>query len=194
MRRCLNPRNPHKNATLPLPVTAHMSDADISLIETISGPQDSAEAAAAEEQQVTCQFCKYLLENAMLGDCRVTRWIGSGTFGDVYEAEQLPPMSRKVAVKVMAIEHLADGQGPELFEHEVRTISTLDHPHILPVYRVGMVSDGRPYLVMKFAAHGSLQKFCPSSFPSLSAQPTAIAPQTRSRCRHRRPRYKINWR
>jgi serine/threonine protein kinase len=150
-----------------------MSEADISLIETVAEAKDKT-IQATEEQQVTCQFCKYLLEDAMLGDCRVTRWIGSGTFGDVYEAEQMPPMSRKVAVKVMSIEHLADGQGLELFEHEVRTISTLDHPHILPVYRVGTVTDGRPYLVMKFAAHGSLQKFCPSPLPSLSALPTAI--------------------
>jgi serine/threonine protein kinase len=173
MRRCLNPRNPHKNATLPLPVSAQVGDVDggdIALIETVTERKDRAgQAQAVEEQQATCQFCKYLLEDAMLGDCRVIRWIGSGTFGDVYEAEQLPPMSRKVAIKVMSIEHLADGEGPELFEHEVRTIATLDHPHILPVYRVGMVTDGRSYLVMKFAAHGSLQKFCPPSQHSLSA-------------------------
>jgi len=135
-------------------------------------------ATAAETEQVTCQFCKYLLEDARLGDCRVTRWIGSGTFGDVYEAEQAPPLSRTVAIKVMSSEHVADGEGAELFEREARMIAALDHPHILPVLRVGSIAEGRPYLVMKFAAHGSLQKFCQSTMPALSALSTVLTPPT----------------
>lgn len=135
---------------------------------------DESTDEAIEGQQVTCQFCKYLLEDARLGDCRLTRWIGSGTFGDVYEAEQEPPLSRTVAVKVMSVEHVADGEGAQLFEREARMIAALDHPHILPVLRVGSIAEGRPYLVMKFAAHGSLQKYCQSTMPPLSSLATAL--------------------
>src|ERR1700694_4012655 len=104
MRRCLNPKNPHKNTYVFSSVAATTNDAsrsstdvDIERAQTLQERQD---------EQITCQFCKYLLEGALLGDCRVTKWIGSGTFGDVYESEQLPPLSRRVAIKVMAIEHV----------------------------------------------------------------------------------------
>ena len=180
IRRCLNPRTPHKNASMPLPV---LSTADMTGAATLPMSEGQAEdkdedgettAGTIEDEQVTCQFCKYLLEDARLGDCRVTRWIGSGTFGDVYEAEQAPPLSRTVAIKVMSVEHGADGEGAELFEREARMIAALDHPHILPVLRVGSIAEGRPYLVMKFAAHGSLQKYCQPTMPPLSALATAL--------------------
>src|SRR5205085_3026370 len=84
-----------------------------------------------------------------------------------------PPLNRRVALKVMAVEHVADGRAAELFAREVQAIAALDHPNILPVLRVGTVVEGRPYLVMKFAAHGSLQKFCPAALPPFSLLPTA---------------------
>src|SRR5437588_9213615 len=144
MTYCLNPKKAHENRTTP----AELVD------------KGSSKASVVVDEQVTCRICKYLLQGALLGDCRVTRWIGSGTFGDVYEAEQLPPLNRRVAIKVMSLERVADGISADLFTREVRTIAVLDHPNILPVLRVGMIEDGRCYLVMKFAAHGSLQNYC----------------------------------
>src|SRR2546421_2359054 len=170
MRRCLNPKNPHKNMSVPSSVTVPAKDATRS---SSDAAEQSSISSPHQEEQVTCQFCKYLLEGALLGDCRVTSWIGSGTFGDVYEAQQLPPLNRRVALKVMAVEHVADGRAAELFAREVQAIAALEHPNILPVLRVGTVVEGRPYLVMKFAAHGSLQKFCPAALPPFSLLPTA---------------------
>ena len=174
-RRCLNPKNPHKNRDISSslsPVAATTSESTSLSGESEFSTEHLAAAQERQEEQVTCQFCKYLLEGALLGDCRMMRWVGSGTFGDVYEAEQLPPLSRHVAVKVMAIEHMADGRATELFEREVRAIAALDHPNILPVLRVGTIAEGRPYLVMKYAANGSLQKYCSSSLPPYSVLPT----------------------
>lgn len=177
MRRCLNPKHSHMNLEAPIaaasPATRH-SASSIS-VEQEDGTlmrDEQPDREEQQEQQVTCQFCKYLLEDAVLGDCRVTRWIGSGAFGDVYEAEQLPPLSRRVAIKVMAIEHVTNGKAVDVFAREVRTIAALDHPHILPVLRVGSISDGHPYLVMKYAAQGSLQKFLSNTLPSYSLLPT----------------------
>ncbi|HYL41835.1 MAG TPA: protein kinase [Ktedonobacteraceae bacterium] len=172
MRHCLNPKNPHKNMGIPAPVVAPARDTTSSSREN-PGDRYSPQPVRVEEQ-LTCQFCKYLLEDVILDDCRVTRWIGSGTFGDVYEAQQLPPLNRRVAVKVMAVEHVADGHAAELFAREVQAIATLDHPNILPVLRVGTLAEGRPYLVMKYAAHGSLQKFCTALPLPYSVLPTII--------------------
>jgi serine/threonine protein kinase len=132
----------------------------------------------AVAEYVTCHICKYLLQGALLGDCRVIRWIGSGTFGDVYEAEQLPPLNRRVAIKVMSLERVADGTSAELFAREVGAIAVLDHPNILPVLRVGMIEDGRCYLVMKFAAHGSVQNYCQLTSQDRSSLPTAMLVDT----------------
>jgi serine/threonine protein kinase/N-acetylneuraminic acid mutarotase len=159
MLRCLNPKKAHENrGSFARPVP---SGKTLALSAT-----SSSEVRETGEEQVACQYCKYLLAEAVLGDCRIIRWIGSGAFGDVYEAEQLPPLSRRVAIKVMAIERVVDGESAEMFAREVNTIAALDHPHILPVLRVGMIDDGRPYLVMKYAAQGSLQQFCQPASPS----------------------------
>src|SRR5438270_7404099 len=155
MTYCLNPKKAHENRTTP----AELVD------------KGSSKASVVVDEQVTCQFCKYLLQGALLGDCRVTRWIGSGAFGDVYEAEQLPPLSRRVAIKVMALERASDEKSAELFAHEVSAIAALDHPNILPVLRVGSLEDGRSYLVMKYAAHGSLQNYCELTPQNLSILP-----------------------
>src|SRR6266567_4915635 len=156
MTYCLNPKKAHENRTTP----------------AVLVDKGSSKASVVVDEQVTCQFCKYLLQGALLGDCRVTRLIGSGAFGDVYEAEQLPPLNRRVAIKVMSFDRVADGGSAELFTREARAIAALDHPNILPVLRVGILEDGRSYLVMKYAANGSLQNYCQLTPQSLSILPT----------------------
>ncbi len=162
MAYCLNPRRQHENQAV---------QADSPAFASTSGMLAGVVQAIASEH-VICQYCKYLLEGALLGDCRVIRWVGSGAFGDVYEATQLPPLSRRVAIKVMSLDPMADEESAETFAREVSAIATLDHPNILPVLRVGLLDDGRSYLVMKYAAHGSLQKHCQLTPQGLSILPT----------------------
>ena len=159
MVHCLNPRKSHENSESTSPA-APISEAN------------GAAVSVAVEEQVACRFCKYLLQGALLGDCRVTRWIGSGAFGDVYEAVQTPPLRRHVAIKVMSLDRVADEESAELFAREVGAIAALDHPNILPVLRADSLDDGRSYLVMKYAAHDSLQKFCQAAPQQLSIMPT----------------------
>ena len=159
MVNCLNPKKSHENSSNSSPAIA-------------AGGGDGAAVSVAVEEQVACRFCKYLLQGALLGDCRVTRWIGSGAFGDVYEAVQTPPLRRRVAIKVMSLDRVADEEAAELFAREVSAIAALDHPNILPVLRADSLEDGRSYLVMKYAAHDSLQKFCQTAPQQLSLMPT----------------------
>ncbi len=164
MMNCLNPYKTHENKA----VRSTSTDDSTVVLSGASAAQTTVEV----EEQSTCHVCKYLLQGALLGDCRVTRLIGSGAFGDVYEAEQLPPLNRRVAIKVMSLDRVADGKSPELFAREVAAIAALDHPNILPVLRVGLLEDGRSYLVMKYAAHGSLQNYCQLTPQNLSILPT----------------------
>jgi serine/threonine protein kinase len=165
MMYCLNPNKPHENQGL---TSTSSSDPAMTLSKTTA-----SKPPGSIEERVTCHYCKYLLQEALLGDCRVTRWVGSGAFGDVYEAEQLPPLNRRVAIKVMSLDRVADGRSAELFTREAEAIAALDHPNILPVLRVGILEDGRSYLVMKYAANGSLQNYCQLTPQGLSILPTA---------------------
>src|SRR5258707_12965390 len=169
---CLNPKKAHENrGSTSIPSKLHAPAA-------VLAESTAEKAPVAVDSQVSCQYCKYLLEGVLLGDCRVTRWIGSGAFGDVYEAEQLPQLNRRVAIKVMSLECVADGKSAELLAREVGAIAALDHPNILPILRVGIIEDGRSYLVMKFAAHGSLQDYCQLTPQVLSILPLALPVDT----------------
>lgn len=81
--------------------------------------------------------------------------IGEGGFGQVYRAHQAS-FSRDVAVKVSrAPLHEAT---PRLrFERECRAMGMLSaHPNIVTVYESGFTGNDLPYLIMEFAARGSL--------------------------------------
>jgi serine/threonine protein kinase len=166
MMNCLNPHKTHENKVA-YAISIDGPTMALSDVSTIKTPMEVVE-------QATCHFCKYLLEGGLLGDCRVTRLIGSGAFGDVYEAEQLPPLNRRVAIKVMSLDRIADGQSAGLFAREVEANAALDHPNILPVLRTGLLEDDRSYLVMKYAARGSLQNYCQLTPQNLSIIPTSI--------------------
>lgn len=74
--------------------------------------------------------------------------IGTGAFGRVFSAKD-EMLGRTVALKVMAAERTsASKEQLDWFLAEARTIASLDHPHIVPVYDTG-VDQGVPWIAMK---------------------------------------------
>ncbi len=73
----------------------------------------------------------------------VSREIARGGMGVVYTAHD-PSFGREVAVKVMH-----HGQDAERFVIESKVTAQLPHPAIPPVYALGVLADGRPFLAMK---------------------------------------------
>lgn len=82
-----------------------------------------------------------------LGDYRIVREIGRGGMGVVYEAVQ-ESMQRKVALKVLPLAALLDAQQITRFRNEAQMAGQLHHPHIVPVYAVG-VERGVHFYVMQ---------------------------------------------
>ena len=74
--------------------------------------------------------------------------------GTVYEAQQLS-MDRRVALKVLPFAALLDDRQLLRFKNEARTAGTLHHPHIVPVYSVG-VERGVHYYAMQYIEGPSL--------------------------------------
>jgi serine/threonine protein kinase len=84
-----------------------------------------------------------------LGSYRLTRLLGAGGFGEVYEADHRL-LQQKRAIKLLLERHFHDPNQRERFLREARTLATLEHPYILPVLEVGE-EDNVLYLVMPFS-------------------------------------------
>jgi serine/threonine protein kinase len=73
---------------------------------------------------------------ALDADYEVLEEIGRGAMAVVYRARERQ-LNRDVAVKVLPFEIVSDAEGVERFQREARTAAQLEHPHIVPIYRVG---------------------------------------------------------
>ena len=80
--------------------------------------------------------------------------IGRGGFGLVYRCGQ-PSLDRTVAVKVLTAN--LDEDNRARFFREQRAMGRLTgHPNIANVLHIGTTTSGRPYIVMQYHSHGSL--------------------------------------
>src|SRR4026207_2241980 len=94
------------------------------------------------------------LAAALADRYRIEREVGAGGMATVYLAQDLKH-DRKVAIKVLRPE-LAAVIGAERFLREIKTIATLQHPHILGLIDSGEV-EGTAYYVMPFVEGESLR-------------------------------------
>jgi serine/threonine protein kinase len=83
-----------------------------------------------------------------IGHFRILQRLGAGGFGVVYEAEQLEPIRRRIALKV-----LKAGMDTEdvlaRFDAERQALALMDHPNIARVLDVGATEQGRPWFAME---------------------------------------------
>lgn len=91
-----------------------------------------------------------------LGGFDYVQLLGSGGFADVFLYQQHLP-KRRVAVKVMLSEAVAEG-GVEAFTAEANLMAQLSsHPAIVSIFEASVAPDGRPYLVMEYCSKPNLQ-------------------------------------
>lgn len=89
-----------------------------------------------------------LIGTLLGGRYRIERRLGEGGAGIVYEGLH-EELGRTVAVKVLGAAWASDPAAVERFEREARAASNIGHRHIIDVYDLGRLEDGRPYLVME---------------------------------------------
>lgn len=97
--------------------------------------------------------------NAFIGPYRLLQQIGAGGFGIVWRAEQIKPIHREVALKV--IKPGMDSQ--EIiarFEAERQALALMDHPNIAAVLDAGATPNGRPYFVMELVRGVPITTYC----------------------------------
>lgn len=109
-----------------------------------------------------------------IGEYRLLRWLGGGGFGDVYLGEHVRTQSQ-AAVKILQARLTRSDELKE-FINEARTFR-LRLPHIVQLLDFGIGSDDAPFLVMEYAAQGTLREKHPKgSRLSLSTITSYVTP------------------
>ncbi len=81
-----------------------------------------------------------------IGDYRIHELIGEGGMGLVYAAEQLQPIKRRVALKIIKL-GMDTREVIARFESERQALALMEHPNVARILDAGATSDGRPYFV-----------------------------------------------
>lgn len=93
-----------------------------------------------------------------VGAWRITRRIGRGGMGVVYEAERAEgDFHQRVAVKLLRQEAVAELQR---FHVERQILARLEHPSIARLYDGGVTQDGIPYMVMELIEGKPITEYC----------------------------------
>ena len=94
------------------------------------------------------------LAHAMRGELDVLEVLGVGGFGAVFRAHD-PVLERDVAIKVLDPAAGLSTEGQQKFLDEARIVATVEHPHIVPLYRAEL-RDGLLCLTMRLIPGRSL--------------------------------------
>ncbi len=85
--------------------------------------------------------------------------LGQGGMGVVYEAKQIEPVERDVAIKVIRAA-LDSPEARARFMMERQALARMNHPFIATVYDAGTAADGRPYVVMERVEGKPIASYC----------------------------------
>jgi len=96
------------------------------------------------------------LARTLEGRYEITRLLGRGGMAVVFLAQDLV-LERQVAIKVLPPDMTRDAQLVTRFQQEAKTAAKLDHPNIIPIYRVESEA-GLVYIVMKYISGQSLEE------------------------------------
>jgi WD40 repeat protein/serine/threonine protein kinase len=92
-------------------------------------------------------------------DYKLLEKIGEGGFGTVWMAEQLEPVRRRVALKIIK-PGMDSKEVIVRFEQERQALALMDHPNIAKVLDAGVTPLGRPFFVMELVRGIRITDFC----------------------------------
>jgi len=98
-------------------------------------------------------------ESATIANYRILQKIGEGGMGEVYLAEQIRPIQRRVAIKIIK-PGMDSREVLARFAAEQQAIAMMNHPNIARAYEAGSTEEGRPYFVMEYVAGEPITEYC----------------------------------
>ena len=109
-----------------------------------------------------------------IGAYALQRALGAGGMGEVWLAEQLQPVRRPVALKLMQ-RQLLNPLSEAYFEVERQALARMDHPAIAKVFDAGRTPQGHPWLVMEWIDGEPLLDWCRERQPDLPSRLRLLA-------------------
>ena len=100
-----------------------------------------------------------LIDREIAGRYKLRQEIGHGGMGSVYLAEQLQPVKRMVALKLIKL-GMDTCNVLARFESERQALALMDHPHIAKVLDAGSTEQGRPFFVMELVKGIPITDYC----------------------------------
>jgi eukaryotic-like serine/threonine-protein kinase len=95
----------------------------------------------------------------VVGRYRLLEEIGEGGMGTVWKAEQIQPVRRIVAMKLIRA-GMDSRTVLSRFEAERQALALMDHPNIAKVLDGGTTESGRPFFVMEYVKGVSFTRYC----------------------------------
>jgi serine/threonine protein kinase len=121
--------------------------------------------AAAALAQLRCMSDRRSGPGDSIGRYKLLQSIGEGGFGEVFMAEQVAPIRRMVALKIIKA-GMDTKEVIARFEAERQALALMDHPNIAKVLDAGDTDSGRPYFVMELVKGIPITEFCDTNrFP-----------------------------
>lgn len=157
---------------------AHCDDPDV--LRKVEGmiAQDAKSLAALESPALGAGFHvgqadraeeRLREEFAAAGRYRIVSLLGEGGFGSVYRAEQLEPVRRVVALKVIKL-GMDTRRVLAQFEAERQTLARMSHPGIAKFLDAGITESGRSYFVMELVEGRPITTYCDGKLLDIRAR------------------------
>ena len=107
----------------------------------------------------TTDWAKSEQVGGQVGPYKLLQQIGEGGMGVVFMADQVEPVKRRVAVKIIK-PGMDSKRIVARFEAERQALAMMDHPNIAKVLDAGTTSAGRPYFVMELVNGSPITEYC----------------------------------
>lgn len=109
----------------------------------------------------------------IVGEYRIERLIGKGSFGVVYRAVH-PVIGKAAAVKILKREFSSDPEMVSRFISEARAVNQIRHRNIVDIFSFGAFRDGRQYYVMELLEGQPLDQYLAMNTPLPPAEALPI--------------------
>lgn len=118
-----------------------------------------AEAAAPVTQTLRPSDKDFTPGVLIAGKYKLLEELGRGGMGSVFRAEQVSPIRREVALKIIKL-GMDTRQVVARFETERQALAVMDHPSIAHVFDAGATETGRPFFVMEYVHGIPIDDYC----------------------------------
>jgi serine/threonine protein kinase len=132
------------------------------------GPHPLDERLIQTQDQTEANPTK-LAETPEVAGYQLLKELARGGMGIIYQARDLT-INRNVAIKLLHERFSSDSPAARRFLEEAQITGQLQHPGIPPIYQVGRLTNGRPFLAMKLIKGETLEALVKSSAAGLKAR------------------------